>query len=976
MEANPMFSKNSPMVTNTTLVKPVVVKPSEVVRPSGAQALPHAPAFDLEALVKATPNTPLGIWRYGFLESIPDWKIASVPLAVSQLDTLKAMLKANPALAWLKDDKCVALFVPGMDVATFLQHAGIQVNMRKGMGPVSKRLSRILRPQALFLNTTMDQVRFKYVRRGLVRMQSQDGAAWVSRRFLKRMAQERITKEFVPFLHDPDKREWAQRSMAALRAMAKHAQRAEMTILNRDGEWKGHAIMVETEAYDVRLIDGQVKSDIVRTDDRVYLSFQVTHASQLFLDRQSLANLGQFFEPNLIRWTREYLHAYPDDLNSGNFMQRLIAQADAVRWQTDAERLLAYPLFEAIVSGLDPRWFAKTTKDALSLGLKHIEAKTKDLAVPLPGINLYVMPGSVGAVRVPRGHCIVDVQRATLWVNDVDLVTSDLSFKTVYDLEAYLVGDEQRLADLQQRAPGLMQNWGGSDDDDMLRVVQFVDHDGEKKCLLWRSPNKLGEFAVLKFHGGDDLPWIDGSTWFTADSRQLPDPTTWQNTRYLGLVRPYQGQKPAEYSLKALAQAADQMVASVGAVGTYCLFLRFSVGTLGRLPEALPATVEEFLDAAVKTFDDCSAAVEEIKRSAGDLAAQSLTENGKPIPASYAAEFERFFGDEEVEFVVATDHWIDRTYHGVREVIDWYKQQIELTASQARPPAELYLEGLKFADAGRVFRGVWSRYWHEVLGDQETVSHEDAFGLIDNPYEVVQQEEDAEERERRFEEVRQLCEEYLQQFPRALWSMILIGGLADTYARHLAIDSDAFVDEEQRQIRDAAFWQLGEKQGREPGFGTLTIEGLRQIGLIGRPQWDDEDGLVIEMRRDEEVADTTILAVRGLWFNLARAKGWTRARFMGEIDKASKARFKEAAANLDLCGKVFDLDIVEITARRGKVEVPALFSAANGNMLGTLGQGADLAYLPPQVRVLTNHTDDRDVTWLVGEPVVVETTEA
>ena len=277
------------------LTQSVVVKPSEVVRSAGTQTLPRTPAFDLEALVKATPETPLGIWRYGFLEDLPDWQIASVPLAPKQMDTLRAMLRASPALAWLKDDKCVALFAPGMDVSAFLRHAGIQVNMRKGMWPVSKRLSRILRPQALFLNTMMDQVRFKYVHRGLVRMHSQDGAAWVSRRFLKRMAQERVAKEFAPFLHDPDKREWAQRSIAALRAMAKHAQRAEMTILNRDGEWKGHASVVETDQYDVRLIEGQVKSDIVRTDDRVYLSFQVVHASPLFLDRQSLANLGHFF---------------------------------------------------------------------------------------------------------------------------------------------------------------------------------------------------------------------------------------------------------------------------------------------------------------------------------------------------------------------------------------------------------------------------------------------------------------------------------------------------------------------------------------------------------------------------------------------------------------------------------------------------------------------------------------------------------
>ena len=38
------------------LTQSVVPKPSEVVRPVGAQTLPRTPAFDLEALVKATPQ--------------------------------------------------------------------------------------------------------------------------------------------------------------------------------------------------------------------------------------------------------------------------------------------------------------------------------------------------------------------------------------------------------------------------------------------------------------------------------------------------------------------------------------------------------------------------------------------------------------------------------------------------------------------------------------------------------------------------------------------------------------------------------------------------------------------------------------------------------------------------------------------------------------------------------------------------------
>ena len=42
--------------------------------------------------------------------------------------------------------------------------------MAKGVGPVSKRLSRAFRPSALFINTVESAIRVKYVRRGMVRM--------------------------------------------------------------------------------------------------------------------------------------------------------------------------------------------------------------------------------------------------------------------------------------------------------------------------------------------------------------------------------------------------------------------------------------------------------------------------------------------------------------------------------------------------------------------------------------------------------------------------------------------------------------------------------------------------------------------------------------------------------------------------------------------------------------------------------------
>ena len=70
---------------------------------------------------------------------------------------------------------------------------------------------------------------------------------------------------------------------------------------------------------------------------------------------------------------------------------------------------------------------------------------------------------------------------------------------------------------------------------------------------------------------------------------------------------------------------------------------------------------------------------------------------------------------------------------------------------------------------------------------------------------------------------------------------------------------------------------------------------------------------------------------------------------------------------MNLTGKEFDLDSIALQARKGKLEVPALFSVSTGNLLGTLGQHTDLDTLPSRVRVLSNYTDERDLTWLICE---------
>ena len=55
-----------------------------------------------------------------------------------------------PTLRWVKDNKVMDLFVPGMDTAAFLAHSGLQLHMDKGPMLLSKRLGRLMRPYRYF----------------------------------------------------------------------------------------------------------------------------------------------------------------------------------------------------------------------------------------------------------------------------------------------------------------------------------------------------------------------------------------------------------------------------------------------------------------------------------------------------------------------------------------------------------------------------------------------------------------------------------------------------------------------------------------------------------------------------------------------------------------------------------------------------------------------------------------------------------
>jgi hypothetical protein len=167
-------------------------------------------------------------------------------------------------------------------------------------------------------------------------------------------------------------------------------------------------------------------------------------------------------------------------------------------------------------------------------------------------------------------------------------------------------------------------------------------------------------------------------------------------------------------------------------------------------------------------------------------------------------------------------------------------------------------------------------------------------------------------------------------------------------------------------------------KNREDGLDQVTIQGLVEIGLLAEWRFDADDNLIFEQVEHKDVTGTFILSGHGAWLNTGVALGilpvgttyqQVNALTRREAGRAitTEQRCKNAVAKMDLTGKMFEVDMYEYQVRGDKVEVPALFSSSNGNLLCTLGRSTDDEALPSKVRVLRNHTDSHDVLWIVCE---------
>ena len=949
------------------------------------QTVVSARKIDLNDFVIATQDgnktpsgatVPTGIYR---IPTIPGskFKQLAIPMNSDFLGVMEVALNLNPSDGWVKDDKLVLVFEDGLNNAAYNAKYGSSAS--GGIGQMSKRKSRARSPKPIFGYFDADTVKVEYRKVGLVRSISMDGVAcWISRDMVVRTAEERISTE----------KNLNHKQVKAIRRMARNVKRVEATFMSADGQYKGDALVVNTKKYDIMVLEGTAKSQLKMNNGKVFVAVQGRHTSQLRFDVQTFMNIGTggaFSKDQMGAWMQEYVDHRLEQFDSGKSVEIIDELFSKMKWKDDAEQILKFPLYDMVLSGLNPKWFRYTTESILKSGLQGLITKGIDeLSFLVPGQNFYVMPASAFQmagmdVHVARGEHRLIEHYASIVINDVDAVTCDPRFAAIDDLEKFCNGDQAVLDAIRKASPGYFQRLSGADNDDGIKVLPIEDN-GVIKSLQMRSPNEIGQYVISTMSADSDMPVWCGKAVVPAkiDISKLPEQVSQGDRPSLHLTG--DPIKIEGWSLQNLFDTAKIMVTSAGAVGIHGIRAWFEVQAYGSLPDGsdnrrpMPDEFSNIVDAAVKDFGDLSEV--NVENEDGMIVlADATMQPGGPVIALCRADKFRAALPRGTEFKTAMT-WVDECYLATDAVIDVYKEEIHKRGQQATPPVALFKKGLKFAHAGKGFRSTWGTWWFNhfkanPVDEPVQVSDEVYAADLFTPRDEVGETIKKEDMETMFGEVRAECFEYLKKFPKNLWPMTLVGGLAQTYAE-ASEHNQGIIKDDDYELRDAAFWQLGEMtdDGRVNGIGTLTVEGLRQCGIIGEIVWDvDNEEILVRDAKHPVASEVTTLKLRHVWFNLLVAQGKTTATSPFQIkDEQVILAAKAAAAAMVMDGLVISVGYKEV-ARKNKTDRYNVAFGPRGNVIGTLPEDTYMDYIADGgLRVIGSSTDG-DYTWVVCEEV-------
>lgn len=789
----------------------------------------------------------LGGMQYPFPQA--GWSIQSMPLEDSKEFYQTLREAKNVCCRWVKDNKVNDLFVPGFtNPDDWLKATGLEVSLDKGVFQWSKRFSRIMRPY--FFWGFFDDVRVKYDPK--LDTKQFDGAGYISRKFLKRLN-----------AHLPDHKR------VPLERELKQTRRWEFTMLSERGEDKGHVIVKDEMKYDI-ILPMDTKLDLKLTTGQTFVGVSPVHsADAMWLDVQSMINLHPFFNPD---WLIEKLDAmgkkFLEDIRNGTV-------GDLMSYVKSEEDIAGWGVREYFVSGGQSMWFYGIVTALGGQHVKMVNARSLEkLRTPIPGGRYYILSADVAGREIPDGHVQLDPELASAIVSERDWV----------ELSAI---------------------WGGADQDDGMWCYPFIDQHGEKQVLMWRSPNQLGEYALLKPHG--DIPW---ASWEVHDTNLLPTRIDQRETTYLGLVRdvPWVSEP---YSIKACNKAIKTAIANIGALGQTVNVQMVMKALTGDIPDVQPDALERIIDGQVKLGSDLNA-VKDYNTSF----VRAYFLKHPHVPQILMPRIINMIREQHREFIQPTvNHWLDRFYAQMQQHIHNYRQQLVELAAEAMPPISVFEYGKGHLHQAARVREAYADVMREVSRVR------------------ISTEED-------YNRARRASEAVLREYPEAEWTRIMAAIAIRTYVMS---EPQKLKDGSIIYPSDSAMWQMGEMDEasgkRLPGMMDISIRMLREIGLLGELVQTDW-GMVAYYAQDELVETGSPLRINAVWFNYANAlrerEGKPRAQKQNEIPKADNIRIKRNVGEWADQG-VFNGQQMEV-----RVEGDRKTVWKNGKLLGYIHRGHEL----------------------------------
>lgn len=740
----------------------------------------------------------LGGMTYPFLRQYDQWVIRTRPLA--------ADIDAEPTLRWVKDNKVLDLFIPGVDHALFRVQNGLRLNMERGAFVLSKRLSRIMRPYRYwrFFNEQDIQIEFAPLDGKLW-----DGCALISRHLLERLSHN-LTVQTDEEFH-------------LYRRELERVKRVEITVLHSGGQEKGHAFVVEDMAVDLVLPIGATKGEVQLVDGRVFVGIQPVHCEdQMRLDIQSLVNLHPFFQPDhLLDWLEKESDLFLHRIRSGQ-IDAIVGRLVNLHSAQQVARLRQWVIGDYLSSGGSLLWFPGAVRAMTRQFLRRLQHNQDRFRFPIPGGYYHIFPAVVGGVMggqpVEPGHVLLDDDAATAWVADQDW----LDF--------------------------IVPVLGGCDGDDAVWVFPFTDFDGERKILLWRSPNQLGEYVILRpAPGSHEIRWETAVsdtpiTWPEMDSRDLP-PRIDTVAYTFGALQPFARETPGYYSIEAMSPAIADALQNQHVLGAYCNALLVIKASYGRLSKTnhLPARLEDVIDGSVKSPLDLSPVMEWIQ-----MVGKAIERRGTAVPTCL---HERL---PQVKLRPGGNHWLDVLMGSVERHLYTYEAAAAQLESEAAPPLALFQHGLHWREAGAKLCQVYQQAARQYAGDFDRIQQ-----TVINRMKV--------------------------DLPG-----LLSGAAAHIYTHGLS---------------DAVLWQLDFADGRA-GVARAWLEELRRMGLIGEAIWTKEG----TVRFYSETVETGVpVQLNGVWFNISDSDHTS----MSQVTPPEAREMKTACAQQRFINRVLLTDILD-----------------------------------------------------------------